>query len=923
MKGEGSNGGPMPKAKTASLIPDRPVFMVLDGHSIVYRAYYALASRAPLNVRATGEPIGAVFGFINMLLKAWSDVKPTYWAIAFDLPGPTFRDEMYAEYKAGRPAAPDELSMQFARVRQVVQALGMPALEVEGFEADDIVGTLTRMATEQGIDTVILSGDADTVQLVSPHVRVRFQSGVGDTAMYDVPKVRERYGLEPSQIIDFKALKGDPSDNIPSVPGVGDKTATRLLQEFGTIDGLYEHLDQVEREKTRETLREYQETVRRNKELVTIVTDMPLEFDFQEARADRYNRAEVVELFRQLEFHGFVARLPAVEPHPRAINGQANAEEASIGTVDTVEGLQALVKELAAAERFALDVQSTSQLAMSGELVGIGFSAVPGKASYVPLGHIVGAQVDKAQALEMLRPVLEDPKIEKVTHNGKLDAIMLANEGVQIRGLTSDVIIAAYLGGGKSLAIKPQAFERLGVELTDPADILGKGAKQITMGQAPIDRAAPFSCSRVEATGRLWPIYERQLHEEEQWPLFTEMEMALLPVLATMERYGVALDVELLHGMSREMAEGLMAAEAAAYDSVGHQFLISSPQQLSGLLFDELGLPRSKRTKQGYSTDASVLEGLRDHHPVIEHILEYRQISKLKSTYVDALPEMVNPRTGRVHTTLSQTVAATGRLSSADPNLQNIPVRTPMGRRIREAFVAENAPEWTLLSADYSQVELRILAHMSEDPGLTEAFNRDEDIHSATAAQVFNVPLSEVTADHRRFAKVVNFGLVYGMSEFGLASRSDRTREEAGPIIQEYFAKYPGILRYLEETKSMAREKGYVQTLLGRRRYLPEVHADNFMVRQAGERMAVNMPIQGTAADIAKIAMIRLQSKMEEMELRSRMLLQVHDELIFEVPMDEIETMKGLVLDLMPKAMELAVPLKVDLKQGRTWGEME
>ena len=898
--------------------------MVLDGHSIVYRAYYALAPRTQLNVRTTGEPIGAVFGFVNMFLKAWSDVKPTYWAIAFDRPGPTFRDEMYADYKAGRPAAPDELSLQFARVRQVVHALGMPDLELDGYEADDIVGTLTRMATEQDIDTIILSGDTDTVQLVSPHVRIRFQSRVGDTTIYDVPKVRDRYGLEPWQVVDFKALKGDPSDNIPSVPGVGEKTATRLLQALGSIDDLYAHIDEVEPEKTRDVLKEYEETVRHNKKLVTIVTDLPLRFDFQQARADRYDRAEVAELFREMEFHSLIGRLPEVAQDPRAPSGAAvQAEGQDLRIVDSLEELDALVQVLAAAGRFAMDVQSTSQLAMSGELVGLAVSPAPGKASYIPLGHQSGRQVEKGQALERLKPLLEDATVEKVTHNGKFDAVVLANEGIDLRGLNADVIIAAYLLGGKSLNLKAQAFERLGAELPAVSEILGSGAKQITMDRAPIGQAVPYASGRAEATMRLWPLYQEELAREELQGLLTDLEMPLLPVLARMERHGVAIDVGVLHEMSREMTDGLLEIERAAYDSVGHQFTISSPQQLGQLLFEELRLPKSKRTKTGYSTDAQVLEGLRGAHPVIEHILDYRQISKLKSTYVDALPEMVNPRTGRLHTTLSQTVAATGRLSSSDPNLQNIPVRTDLGRRIREAFVAENAPEWTLLSADYSQIELRILAHISQDPGLIDAFNRDEDIHTATASQLFNVPLEEVTAEHRRFAKVVNFGLVYGMSEFGLASRSDRSREEAAPIIQEYFSKYPGILRYLDDTKGIAREKGYVQTLLGRRRYLPEVHADNFQIRSAGERMAVNMPIQGTAADITKIAMIRLEGRMEEMGLRSRMILQVHDELIFETPVEEIESLKGLTLEVMPRAMELAVPLKVDLKQGRTWGEME
>ena len=632
----------------------------------------------------------------------------------------------------------------------------------------------------------------------------------------------------------------------------------------------------------------------------------------------------MVELFRELEFHSLIGRLPEVAQDRRASPGATVEDQGhDFQVVDSVEELDALAHDLAAAGRFSMDVQSTSQLAMSGDLVGLAVCSSPGSASYIPLGHLAGRQVERGEALKRLKPLLEDPKVAKVAHNGKFDTVVLANEGIDIQGLDADVIIAAYLIGAKSLNLRAQAFERLGAELPAPADVLGRGAKQITMAQAPIEEAAQYACARAETVYRLWPIFQEELEREELSKLFTDMEMPLLPVLVKMERHGVAVDVDLLHEMSREMTDRLMEIEAAAYDSVGHMFAINSPQQLSALLFDELGLPKSKRTKTGYSTDAQVLEGLRDAHPVIEHVLDYRQVSKLKSTYVDALPELVNPQTKRVHTTLSQTVAATGRLSSSDPNLQNIPVRTEMGKRIREAFVAENVPEWTLLSADYSQIELRILAHITKDAGLMEAFKRDEDIHAATASQVFNVPLEEVTPDHRRFAKMVNFGLLYGMSEFGLAARSDRSREEAAPIVQEYFRKYPGVMRYREDILQTAREKGYVETLLGRRRYLPEVHADNAQVRSAAERMAINAPIQGAAADIIKIAMIRLQQRMEEMGLRGRMILQVHDELIFEAPVEEMETLKGLVQEIMPKAVEMAVTLKVDMKQGRTWGEME
>ncbi len=912
----------------ASARPKRPVLMVLDGHSMVYRAYHVLAPRMPLNLRSTGEPIGAVFGFANMLLRAWDDIRPDYWALAFDTAGPTFRDELYVEYKAGRPAMPDELASQFGRVRQLLDALGIPVLEVDGYEADDIIGTLARQAEQQDIETVILTGDTDELQLVSSHVRVRLTTGQAETRVYDPEQVRRRYGLEPNQLIDFKALKGDSSDNIPGVPGVGEKTAAKLLQQFGSIEALYSHIDQVEPPRIQGLLREHQERVKLNKELVTIVTAMPLEFDFQQGRTDRYQRAKAVALFKELEFGSLISRLPDAgdpdgsgPPTDEALAAQVT--ERRYETVDTQEALDSLTGALANAGAFSLDCIATSHLSMQADLVGLAFSTAPGLAWYVPLGHQLGTQLDAAQVLEKLGPLLQDPKVAKITHNGKFDTTVLANRGIQLRGLKADVTIAAYLLGIKALTLKGQAFEHLGEELPAPADITGTGAKAITMAQALIDQVAPFACARADGVGRLWPIYEPGLEKEGVTSLFHDVEMALLPVLERMERLGVAVDVDLLHQMSREMGDRLFAVEKAAYDSVGHVFKINSPKELSGLLFEELGLPKAKRTKQGCSADAQILERLRGLHAVIDHILEYRQISKLKSTYVDALPELVNPRTGRVHTTFSQTVAVTGRLSSSDPNLQNIPVRTEMGRRVRDAFVTQDAPGWSLLSADYSQIELRILAHITRDPSLIEAFQRDEDIHASTAARVYDVPLEEVTADQRRFAKVVNFGLLYGMGEFGLATRADLSREEAAPIIEEYFRKYPGIQHYLDETKRMVHQQGYVQTLHGRRRYIPEVKAANGQVRSAGERMAINMPIQGTAADITKIGMIRVQEEMDRLGLESRMILQVHDELIFETPADEIETLQELVLEILPSAMELAVPLKVDLKRGRTWGEME
>ena len=913
----------------SALIPNRPVFMAIDGHSVVYRAYFALAgAQLNLSLRSTGEPTGAVFNFVNMFIKAWRDVDPDYWAIAFDTSKPTFRDEMYDAYKAGRAKMPDELQSQIVWVRQVVEALSVPVLEYDGFEADDIIGTLARRATERGMDTVIVTGDTDLTQLVTPHVRLRYQSfrGRSDTSVYDVAKVRERYGLEPPQIVDFKALTGDTSDNIPGVPGVGGKTATALLQKHGSVAGIFERIDEVEVpwiKRIREVLLENREQLELSRTLVEIDANVPVEFDFEAAKTHDFDRNAVIETFRELEFNSLIARLPGL---PQNAMGEAAPSETGGDTdyrvVDDDEALGALLTEITAAGRFALDVRGTSPAPMLADLVGLAVATAEGKAAYIPLGHAAGKQLDAAAALEGLRPVFEDEDIDKFTHNGKYDTILLARNGVDLQGLKSDVTIAAYLLGSKALTVKAQALERLKAEIPGEADVLGKGKKATPVRVAPIADVKHFACATADFTGRLWPVCEKDLVAEHMLGLLTELELKLLPVLARMERAGVVIDVDLLHGMSREMGGWIEGIERGAYDSVGHTFKINSPKELSKLLFEEIGLKGTKRTTLGYSTDAATLEWLRGQHPVIEHILEYRQITKLKSTYVDALPEMVAPSTGRVHTTYSQTVAATGRLSSSDPNLQNIPVRTDLGKRVRDAFIAEPGSGWLLLSADYSQIELRILAHVTEDAGLIEAFRRDEDIHASTASRIFDTPLSEVTADQRRFAKVVNFGLAYGMGEFGLASRADISREEADAIMGEYFRKYPGIAKYLDDAPAKVREQGYVETLLGRRRYIPEISAPNHQLRQAGERMAINHPIQGAAADVIKIGMVNLQRRMDEATLEARMLLQVHDELIFESPPDEMETLIGLVLEVMPAAMDLLVPLKVDLKQGRSWGEM-
>jgi DNA polymerase-1 len=882
----------------------------------------------PLTTRS-GEVVSGVYVFTLMLLKVLDDLKPTHYAIAFDTPVPTFRHEMFTEYKAHRPPTPDELIHQMDRVRQLVDAFNMPAYELDGYEADDVLGSLSQQASEQGIETVIVTGDADTMQLVTGQVRVLYPRPRGtfsDVDLYDEAAVSERYGVRPEHIPDYKALLGDPSDNIPGVPGIGKKTAAKLIQQFGGIEEIYAHINKVTPPKTQEILRENEATARQSRELATIVVETPVTLNLDECLTSNYDRSRVTNLFRELEFNSLMNKIPegSEASTTTAIGaGAGPPPKQDYHTITNSDGLDALLSRLSAAKSFTFDLETTGLNVINDQPVGISVSIAPGEAYYVPVGHVGWGHVEQLpleQVLNRFKPLFEDESLSKIAHNGKFDMTILAESGVTVNNLAADTMIAAHLLSEKSLGLKALAFQCLGVEMTPITDLIGKGSRQISMSQVPIEQAAEYACADADMTGRLNEVLQPELHREGLWQLYADVEMPLVPVLVHMERSGIGLDTKLLTGMSLQLGEQLLELEKEIYNSVGHQFNINSPKQLGSVLFEELQLPGTKK-KGSYSTAASILEELREVHPVAGFILDYRQLSKLKSTYIDALPELVNSKTGRVHTSFNQTRTATGRLSSSDPNLQNIPVRGEQGRQIREAFVAPSGS--CLLGADYSQIDLRVLAHFSQDENLLNAFQRDEDIHAATAAQLFGVTTSEVTPDMRRLAKTVNFGVIYGMSEYGLEQATELSREEAAKFIEAYFEKYPGVKQYLESTKQQARETGCVQTLLGRKRTIPEINSSNRQVREAAERMAINMPVQGTSADIIKVAMINLYREMNQRHLKSKMLLQVHDELVFEVPQDEIAGMSELVPHLMSTALELNVPLKVDTKSGSNWGEME
>ena len=944
---------------TPLLEPQQTQLLILiDGHALVHRAHHAM--RDPLTVQSTGEVVSGVYGFLNMFLRAIEEWKPTHCIVTFDVSAPTFRHEAFKEYKAHRPPTPPELRDQFGRVKQFMEAFNVPVFEMAGFEADDILGTLGSQAEAQHLETLILTGDSDILQLVSPSVRVLLDSGRQRANAYDIAGVQERYeGLGPEYVAEIKALEGDKSDNIPGVPRVGRKTAIKLLSEYGSIEGIYEHIDEVKPPGIQKSMRENEELALHCKMLTTIRRDVPVELDTNAARFGGFERSEVLALMRELEFFSMVNRIPS--------NGMSGAEGEQLGmldmtadertpaeyiVVDTEAALDAMLSALEASEIVAFDTETTSQTAMLAELVGLSFSNEEGKGWYVPVGHEEGQQLGREYVLERLRPLMEsgkaglaasDKRYALAAHNANYDMTVLANYGINVEGIAFDTMIAAHLCGRTrtSIGLKPLALSLLHEDMTPIEDLIGRGRNQITMDKVEIAKAADYAAADADMTYRLVNVFEKELEENNLRVTFDTLEMPLVPVLVKMQRDGVAIDTGALAPMSIEMGEQIDAIRQSMYDTVGHEFNINSPKQLGDVLFNELYLPPTRKTPSGgFTTNAAALDGLKEFldsgnaegvdpkaYQVLDMVLEYRQLSKLKSTYVDALPTLVNPNTGRIHTEFKQTGSDTGRLSSTEPNMQNIPVRTELGRQVRRAFVAENAPEWTLLGADYSQIELRILAHYSRDEGLMAAFLNGEDIHAATAASVYGVEINDVDSEMRRVAKIMNFGVLYGLSPFGIRQQTGFSAEEGKAFIDTYFTNYPGIRGYIEVIKEQVKQDGYVETLMGRRRRINEVHSRNYHTRAAGERMAVNMPIQGTAADIVKIAMINIQQRMGALGMRSKMILQVHDELIFEVPRDELGQMQAIITELMPSAvppdMGFVVPLEVEMKVGDNWGDME
>jgi DNA polymerase-1 len=934
---------------------DTPLLVLVDGNSLLHRAFHAIP---PLTTKK-GELTNAIFGFASTLFKVLQEQKPDYIAVTFDRAAPTFRHQEYQAYKANRPEAPEGLFDQMARIRQLLQALQIPTFEMDGFEADDLLGTLSVQATGLGVDTLIVTGDSDALQLVNPQVRVLVpRRTFADVSIFDPVLVQERYCLTAAQLIDFKALKGDASDNIPGVPGIGEKTAAQLLQRYQTLEGVYEHLAEL-RPRIKELLDKHRDQAWQSRRLATIVTNAPVQLDLEVCRTTSYDHRQAVELLRELEFSSLINRLPvtasARQPNHRpetilegsapnpvqmemtmfgesqpavsfaslSPSHRAALNECTYTVIDSETKLGDLAHRLASANLLAVDTETTHQEPMRAQLVGISLCWEPSQAYYIAIGHSpsAGQCVPLTLVREKLGPVFQNPSLPKYGHNLKYDYIVLTNAGIRLEGIAFDTMLASYLlaPSSRSHGLKELAWERLHIEMTQIGEIMPKGSN---MAEAPVSRVCPYACADADISLRLAAELKPELESSALLSLLLQVEMPLVPVLARMELAGVAIDEPYLGSISRQLHQSITLLETEIYQVAGRNFNINSTQQLSKILFEDLHLPSAQRTKTGYSTAAHVLEDLRGAHPLVDLILDYRQLEKLKSTYVDALPLLVNPTTGRVHTSFNQAVTATGRLSSSSPNLQNIPIRTELGRKVRGAFVA-GCDDAVLLCADYSQIEMRILAHVCRDERLTRVFQVGDDIHSATASEVFGVPIASVTSDQRRKAKEVNFGLIYGMGEYGLANRIGVSQSEASDYIKQYFRRYKGAACYRDDILRFARQNGYVTTALGRRRYLPEINASHWALRAAAERTAINMPIQGSAADIIKLAMVRMDRELQQRHMQSKMILQVHDELVFEAWQDELEILVPLVREVMENCFPLVVPLVVDIKDGKRWSELQ
>ena len=890
-------------------MPDRPKLFLIDGSSYIFRAFYAIGHLS----NAKGLPTNAIYGFTQMLLKVLKQHQPDYLAVIFDSKAPTFRSEVYKEYKANRSAMPEELVPQIPYIKKITEGYRIATLEREGYEADDLIGTVAKSVGPE-VDVVIITGDKDILQLVNDRIQVY------DTMKekkFGVEEVVQRFGVHPEQVVEVMGLAGDAIDNIPGVPGIGEKTAIQLIKIYGSVENLLTHVEEIPQKKLKENLKTHGDLARLSRQLATIHTDVPICYQLKDFSLSPPDLKNLKEIFKELEFNKLLRELLEEKESPAA------ARDYHLVT-DQNEFL-ALIENLKKTTTFSIDLETTSPYPMWADLVGISLSYTPHQAFYIPLGHRFSKatqQLPLPWVLEQLKPVLEDKEIKKVGQNIKYEWIVLKRYGTLLQGIQGDTMIASYLLNPTkhNHNLSEIAQEYLDRSVMNYKEVVGSGTKAVTFDQIELEKAKHYSCEDADVTLQLSHLLPPKLKEEGLKELFDQVEMPLVIVLANMEMNGVKIDLNLLQEYSKEIEIQLQQKMDRIYGLAGEVFNINSSQQLGKILFDKLKLPGVKKTKTGYSTDVEVLTKLSLQHDLPLEILGYRNLSKLKSTYIDALPKLVHPKTGRIHTSYNQTVTATGRLSSSNPNLQNIPVRAEEGSRIRQAFVPEKG--WSMVSADYSQIELRLLAHLSQDEILIKAFQKGEDIHARTASEIFGVPLEKVTPPMRREAKVINFGIIYGMSPYGLSQQLGTEPKIAQDYIDGYFKKYSAVQTYIENSLEGARQKGYVTTLLHRRRYLPDIHSPAVAIRQATERMAINTPLQGTAADIIKVSMIRIQTRIQDLGLSTKMIMQVHDELVFEVPQEELQKTIPMIQNEMETAMDLSVSLKVSIHSGKNWAEV-
>jgi len=892
------------------MVQEREIVYLVDGSSYIYRAYHAIRDLS----NSKGLPTNAIFGFTKMILKLLEEKGPKYLAIAFDVKGPTFRHTMYEDYKATRPPMPEDLVVQIPFIKAVVQGLNVTMIEKEEYEADDIIGTLVRMSEEKDFQAVMVSGDKDFRQLIS--IQTSMWDSMKDK-LTDYDSFKEEYGIEPAQIIDIMGLAGDSSDNIPGVPGVGEKTASGLIKLYGTLENLFEHLEEIKKKRLKENLERSRDDAILSKKLVTIDRFVPINEDIDDLIIGEPKREELTKIFRELEFRGLWEQF--------AVRKETAEKEYNLCV--TEEDLLSLIEKIKEKGQVSLDTETTSSDPLQAKLVGISFSCEENHAYYVPMGHLyLGApeQLSSSKALTILKPVLEEERIAKIGQNIKYDSLVLKCHGVELKGVHFDTMIASYVINPsiRQHNLDYLALYYLNHKMITYNEVVGKGKGEINFSEVNVEQAKEYSCEDSDITLRLMAVLDSQIQSDKNQDLFYDLEMKLLPVLIDMEWSGIKIDADFFKDMSRSFSLQLKEIQTKIYSEAGMEFNINSPQQLGYVLFEKLQLPVQRKTAKtkAYSTDVRVLKKLSSlPHEIPKLLLRYRSLSKLKSTYLDALVKMVNPSTHRIHTSFNQTVTATGRLSSSNPNLQNIPIRGEEGREIRKGFVAEEGHY--LVSADYSQVELRVFAHYSGDLAVIEAFKKEQDIHSRTASEILGVTIDNVTPEMRRIAKAINFGIIYGMGPQKLSEELGIDNKTAKSYIESYYQRYEGVTRYKEEIIRTAQEKGYVTTLFGRRRYLPEITHDKKRVRGEAERMAINTPIQGTAADLIKKAMINIHVRLRRENLNTKMLLQVHDELIFEVPENEMAIIHPLIKEEMEGVYELNVPLKVDINSGRNWDE--